>query len=237
MNDTHATTLLLSALLLPLTACGTTVLGGGGGGGGGTDTSTTGTTGTSVTVTSTSTTGNTSSSTGSGTGSSTGSGTGPRDGETSTVAILLADLPSPPEGPDGVGAPIVWTGTGAAPAGALVLLWSNELESCETGYVGSPMSGVAWQAALVLPPELVQVGLVDLSAPGVGAFTYNYFAGNGGGGGGGASMSGRMEIVSIDATSITVNLLTGLTAWGGGTDNGITYAPVVLTGTYTLPKC
>jgi hypothetical protein len=219
MKNTHAKTLLLSALLLPLTACGTTVLGGGGGGGGGDDAPPPAS--------------GTSSSTTVGTATSTGSSTSPPGGGTSAIAILLADLPSA----HAPGAPIVWTGAGAAPAGALVLMWSNESESCGAAYIEPSASGLVWQGALVLPPELLQVGLVDLSGPGVGSFTYNYFAASGGGGGGGPSMSGMLDIVSIDATSITVNLITGLSAWGGGTENGVTYPPVVLQGTYTIPRC
>jgi hypothetical protein len=163
------------------------------------------------------------------TGSTGSSGSGDA---TTAIAMLYKDLPADPTSP---GVPI-----GGVDPNALVIAWSNAPEACAAPYATPSSTDLVWQGALVLPPEVLAVGTVDLASVGASAFTYIYFpdsAGGGGGGGGGPDASGTLEVVSIDATSITVNLVTPFAASPASTANGTSYPSVMLQGTYTIPRC
>jgi len=140
----------------------------------------------------------------------------------SALAILAKDLPAVPSGSP---AQIV----GSTDPDALVLLFSNLPQACATGIIGGVCPDeLEWQGIVILPSDLVRVGLVDLANPRIASFSFEYFdaACSGGGGGGiGLPMSGTLEIVSTDAGSITVNLLGGITGAQGGTMNGVTQPP------------
>jgi len=152
----------------------------------------------------------------------------------SALAILAKDLPAVPSGSP---AQIV----GSTDPDALVLLFSNLPQACATGIIGGVCPDeLEWQGIVILPSDLVRVGLVDLANPRIASFSFEYFdaACSGGGGGGiGLPMSGTLEIVSTDAGSITVNLLGGITGAQGGTMNGVTQPPITVKGTFTASRC
>jgi hypothetical protein len=119
---------------------------------------------------------------------------------------------------------------------ALVLMFGNQPESCTSppiGIGGCTAPPGVWQGDLVLPSDLVQVGLVDLANPRVAAYQFTSPACAGGEEI--ASLAGTLEIVSIDAGSITVDLIDGfpvsIPTDGGGVP------PVTLQGTFTIPRC
>jgi hypothetical protein len=239
---------LLSALLLPVAACGTTVLGGGGGGGVDPDaphsTSTTTTSG--VTATSVTATGAGGAGTGVGgaesaavsvsvsSSASTGSGGGgesPLSGP--GIAVLYENLPPPPSAPNDLASSVCQGGQ----TGALVLFWSNLVEACGNPFVTASASASVWQGILVLPPDQLQVGTVDLSTGQVMSCTYQFVGDSSGGGGGGPLFQGTIDIVAIDDVSITLNFVTPYDVTTGFTGNGVTYPAITLQGTYTVPRC
>ncbi len=185
-------------------------------------------------------------SSGSGGGSAgSGSGTGGSEsggGGTTAIAILAKDLPSQPGGPGG-GPPGISGFVGGADPDALVLLFSNEPQACASPEIGASCSAdLVWQSALVLPPDLVRVGLVDLANPRIASYSFSYIGGGGacsggGGGGGGPGAPGTLEIVASSSGSLTVNLLTPLLASSGGTFNGVQQPAVTLSGSQTLTRC
>ena len=156
---------------------------------------------------------------------SEGSAEGP--GSTNVLAILYRDLPAPPAGVDGLVAP---------DPDALLLMFGNLPETCAAPQIGGVCPDqLEWQTTVVLPPELVRVGAVDLSDPRISSYTWTFYDTMCSGGGGGPSpLGGTLDIVSTDAGSLTVNLIDGLPVlYGFSGDPGVAVHP----GTYTVPRC
>jgi hypothetical protein len=155
---------------------------------------------------------------------------------TTVIAILVKDLPTATNStmPSLLNGP--W---GSQDPDALVLMFSNEPEPCASPTIGGVCSAqTEWQSILVLPPDLVRVGLVDLANPRIAGVSFTYFDTScSGGGGGGQAPGGTMEIVSTDAGSITVNLIDGLLGSAGATFNGVPSPQVTLQGAYTASRC
>jgi hypothetical protein len=150
------------------------------------------------------------------------------------LAILYKDLPAAPPGPP-VAVPL---GEGNVDPDTLVLLWSNQAETCATPRIGCS-DGHAWQTALMIPPDLVKVGMVDLQDPRVQQFSVEYFDTMCSGGGGGGQYAGNasLEIVSMDTSSVTVTLGGGFAGGLDVTVNGTEYPPTPLDGDHTLTRC
>jgi hypothetical protein len=173
---------------------------------------------------------------------STGSAGG---GEATTgVAILAKDLPPAPSGPGGTMLPTVTQFVGNVDPDTLVLLFSDQALSCADPVVGTSCpDAIVWQSALLLPPDLVRVGPVDLANPRISSFSFLFAGssgtcgGGGGGGGGGPNGPGTLNITSSDSGSITVDLVTPLLATSGGTFNGVPVPETTFTGTFTLTRC
>ncbi len=154
------------------------------------------------------------------------------DGATQAIAILAQDLPVPSGHQQSLG---------GAP-GSLVLMWSNRPELCSDPEIGDVCAdAIVWQGTLVLPPDLVRVGTVDLSDPSVSASDAVF--GNSvcaGGGASGGAPGGTMEILSIDATTITVDLIDGIPGASGSltySDGTTVNTDVTIKGTFTIPRC
>jgi hypothetical protein len=120
----------------------------------------------------------------------------------------------------------------------LVFLWSNQAEACATPLIGCS-DGYAWQTALMIPPDLVKVGMVDMTDPRVEQFSFEYFDAMCSGGGGGGPYTGHasLEIVSMDPSSLAVTLSGGFTGSLDTSLNGTDYPPVMLDGDHTLARC
>jgi hypothetical protein len=163
------------------------------------------------------------------------------DGTIHAIAILAQDVAAPSStGGDAnpLGIPDF---TGFAPD-SLVLMWSNAPESCSSPEIGGECAdAIVWQGSLVLPPDLVHVGTVDLSDPRISAFDVTF--GNSvcaGGGGGGGAPGGTMDILSTDATSITVDLIDGIPGSAASftySDGTTVSSDVTLKGTFAIPRC
>jgi hypothetical protein len=154
------------------------------------------------------------------------------DGATQAIAILAQDLPAPSGHQQSLG----------FTADSLLLMWSNRPELCSDPEIGDVCAdAIVWQGILVLPTDLVRVGPVDLSDPRVSAFDAVF--GNSvcaGGGGGGQAPGGTMEILSTDATSLTVDLLEGIPGASGSltySDGTTVNTDVTIQGTFTIPRC
>jgi hypothetical protein len=150
------------------------------------------------------------------------------------LAILYKDMPSGPQDfPISVPVP-----EGNVDPDTLVLLWSNQAETCASPRIGCS-DGFAWQSILTIPPDLVQVGMVDMTDPRVQQFSFEFFDTmcSGGGGGGPYSGGASLEIVSMDASSITVTLSGGYAGTLPSTVNGTPYPSVILDGNHTLARC
>jgi hypothetical protein len=113
---------------------------------------------------------------------------------------------------------------------ALVLYFSNAVEQCaqpvidlEPG-VDCDKAGT-WQFILMIPPELNEPGLIDLSAMHIPFSKTVLFSPCGGAGGSGPGHQGTLEIVSSDETSLFVKVR------GAGDENW----PV--DGDYTVQRC
>ncbi|WP_438038081.1 hypothetical protein [Sorangium sp. So ce128] len=113
---------------------------------------------------------------------------------------------------------------------ALVLYFSNAVEQCaqpvfdlEAG-VDCDKAGT-WQFILLIPPELNEPGLIDLSAMHIPFSKTVFFSGCGGASGSGPGHEGTLEIVSSDETSLFVKVR------GAGDENW----PV--DGDHTVQRC
>jgi hypothetical protein len=113
---------------------------------------------------------------------------------------------------------------------ALVLMFGNQPVSCTAPRIGIDCSAPpsAWQGDIVLPSALVQVGPVDLADPSIAVYQFTnttvctdseQIV----------SLTGTLDIVSIDADSITVDLIDGfrVSPESGG----------LVEGTFTLARC
>jgi hypothetical protein len=152
------------------------------------------------------------------------------------IAILSQDLAYPKTARD----------TSAYPGGpsqyvpdTLMLMWSNEAEQCGGPLIHNCSDHFEWQGDLLLPPDLVRVGLVDLDNPRIISFSIQYPGGCSADSDWMSGYGGTMEIVSLDATSITVNLQNPIENWPAGnvSVDGEVIPPVQLKGSYTLPLC
>jgi|HubBroStandDraft_6_1064221.scaffolds.fasta_scaffold165636_2 hypothetical protein len=159
------------------------------------------------------------------------------NGTTDAVAILFQDLPAP----SGSQQSLDDIDISSAPD-SLVLMWSNQPELCSNPQIGGVCADeIVWQGVLVLPPDLVHVGLVDLSDPRIAAYDY-VFANSvcAGGGGGGSPPGGTMEILSTDAISIKVNLIDGIPGSSSTftySDGSMVTSDVTIKGTFDIPRC
>jgi hypothetical protein len=169
-------------------------------------------------------------------------------GSASVVAILARDVPPALAGTK---QGMVATAASGVDPDALVLMFSNLPEACANPVIGSTCPDpFTWQRILVLPPDLVRVGLVDLGNPRIASYAFIIFDNQGGLDGTqepcafendsvAPLSSGTMEIVSTDAGSITVNLIDGIEGVPAFV-NGFNGAPtpmVTLKGTFTIPRC
>jgi hypothetical protein len=142
------------------------------------------------------------------------------------IAIPFKDLPT-------TGAPIggpIGQGAESSPdPDALVLLWSNDPISCPAPYM--TQGSFSWEGAIVLPPDLLSAGAIPASDAGLLGYTYQWMedpgSSGGGGGGGGPLQNVSIQIVSIDATSITVTI----GPWSVVPD------AITVSGTYKIPRC
>jgi hypothetical protein len=184
-----------------------------------------------------------------------GSSGGPTTpGTTIDYAVAVSKFPEPWGDGDGNG----WQGDDP---NTLVLTWQNSGSVCGMA-MPFPPNETTWGVALAIPPDLVKVGPVMLADSRIWWRTFYQvvprpppcdhppttaapcgFVGFSGPyiddsfGGAATSSLDMFEIVSIDATSITVNLVTGLTFYAGATVEGVAYQPLRLQGMYTLPRC
>jgi hypothetical protein len=148
-----------------------------------------------------------------------------------TIALLARDLP-PGKRVQGLAVP--WPSV-SDPAPftvdpeALVLMFSNRPEPCADPQIGSDGANAAWQAMLVVPPDLARPGRLDLSDPRIWYLVWTY-ADTGIGGGYSDAFGATLDIASADASSVGVKL-SGLVA-------SIDLTPdVILEGSYTIPRC
>lgn len=104
---------------------------------------------------------------------------------------------------------------GSAPIGdpeSLVLYFGNTSFTCEAPLMSSACDGtMKWQFVLSIPPELDREGLIYLDDPRIGFSEVITLDSCGGGGGSGNGFWGTLEILALDATSVSVRL-TGTTA-------------------------
>ncbi len=165
----------------------------------------------------------------------------------SVLAMLVKDVPAGPgQGPGGSLSDIAQMQVPPDPD-ALVLLFSNQPQVCADPAIGSVCSiAEVWQCALVVPPDLVRVGPVDLANPRISVYSWAYFGGGGegvlcggggGGGGGGPAPGGTLEIVSSDAGSVSVRVSGGVVGAEGFIMNGMMTPTVIIDGAYTFPRC
>lgn len=124
------------------------------------------------------------------------------------------------------------SGVVPAPDGTLLLAFGSEAASCADPLASAPSCGptLAWKAEIPLPADLQYAGaVVDLESlidVGFGPF-YSGSQGEGDGAcsGGGGTLFGTLEVLAIDASSITVRITD---AFGFGDE---------VDGTRTLLRC
>lgn len=165
------------------------------------------------------------------------------------VAMRVADLPGgtvpwmshPAENPGSANPDGSFTPKGGpVPVGmdpdALVLFLSSEGEACSEPGVTLPCNATgSWQYMLFIPPELDDVGPIDLEDPritlaqaGVPPLAGGQTAcGFGFGMGSGIASHGTLEIVSSDPTSLSLKISGGVTAIPND----------VIDGAYTATRC
>ena len=154
------------------------------------------------------------------------------------MAMRLGDLPPAPTGMD---ARASWPGPpGDGPPDSLVLLFASIPQSCASPELGLACPDpLVWQSALIVPPDLVRVGAVDLGNPRIQQFRWYYqttgsdtacesgvilF---------GTNPGGTLEILATGTTSLSIKLSGGVVGYEvpGATPS------VILDGTYTVPWC
>ncbi|APR83491.1 Hypothetical protein A7982_08840 [Minicystis rosea] len=139
----------------------------------------------------------------------------------SAIAMRLSQVhgPSSP-----ASAPFNLMGNPALESDAIVFFFASKAQACEQPVIEiddstSPAVCAAqafWQAAVAIPADLVVAGAtIDLGDDSIGGYQAVWMAACGGGGGGGpGSVEGTLEIVSVSATSIEVQLTVASTSWG-----------------------
>jgi hypothetical protein len=161
------------------------------------------------------------------------------DGATHAVAILAQDLgPPPPSSALGSLSPDLED----LPTDTLVLMWSNAPELCSSPQIGGDCAdAVVWQETVVLPPDLVRVGPVDLSDPRISSYSVAVVNDQCAGGSGGVDPpGGTMEILGTSATSITVDMVDALGSSAGNfteADGTVLDTSYTVKGNYTIPRC
>jgi hypothetical protein len=213
MKLTTVMGLFLGAIALPLAGCGATILGGGDG--------------TSRSDDQGNDDGN-----GGGNGGSGPSSSGPAasNGQAVTaVAIASQSLPAEPPYPEGFSYSLFLS----PDSDALVIFFTTDAgQTCSSPYLPASPTTTSWEWFLVIAADALKPGPVYSTdvmsyvlseAPGVPP------SGGGGGGGGPDDESLVLEIVSIDATSITVTL--------PGPMSLSPAASATFQGTYTIPRC
>ena len=185
----------------------------------------------------------TSSSSGTSTSASGGGSSPAGGGPTTAIAMLFKDVPNGPAGQPPADFSQGSLSEGSTDPSSLVLLFSNGPQTCDNPAIGAPCpSTLMWQAAFVVPPDLVRVGLVDLGNPRIGWFSWQFVGsggqcGGGGGGGFGPGMKGTLDILSADASSLGVKLSGGVIGASGFTVDGVQQPTVVLDGSYVADRC
>lgn len=136
-------------------------------------------------------------------------------------------------GTDGTAIAVAWENLGddvaPAPDGTLLLTFSSEPLSCGNPHAELPHCEVpiTWRADIPLPVESQFVGaVVDLESLDVGYgsfFSVSLDEGDGLCSGGGGTLQGTLEVLAMDASSITVNL-SGTDAFEVSLDGPRTFA-------------
>ena len=121
---------------------------------------------------------------------------------------------------------------------ALLVFFASEAQSCSEPVIPLPMDGSCqgsmWQLVVIVPAAKDAPGLVELSAP--ETLTYQSAIDVSGGDcgvfGAGASSGwpGTLEIVSLDSTSLSVELTHGVQV-------ASPYHRIAIDGAYTVHRC
>lgn len=158
---------------------------------------------------------------------------GDEPAEPSAVAMRFSEWQIPPND----GSPFNPQVTIAVPPepDALVLFLASQAQACAQPVIqfdpGTDPAVCAaqafWQAILVIPPDrLIPGATIDLDAPDIYVYQAVWKSSCGGGSGGGPGAQGTLEIVSIDATEVSVKLnLDQQQPSGWETQNGDYTAP------------
>jgi hypothetical protein len=163
-------------------------------------------------------------------------GGGGEGGGDTEPGCLAEDGCTQPPGVSDEGVAVRWDALGggvvSAPADTLLLAFGSEAASCADPLASAPTCGpaLAWKAEIPLPAELQYAGaVVDLESlidVGFGPF-YSGSQGEADGAcsGGGGTLLGTLEVLAIDASSVTVRISD---AFGFGDE---------VDGTRTLLRC
>ena len=127
-------------------------------------------------------------------------------------------------------------GPGFGDADTLVLLFASTPQSCANPELGVTCpDSLVWQTVLIVPQDLVRVGVVDLGNPRIAQVRW-YFQSAGGSTTCDSSIvnlglgpGGTLELLATDATSLSIKLSGGVV--------GLQDPPLILDGTYTVPRC
>jgi hypothetical protein len=168
---------------------------------------------------------------------------GPADGNTASIAIaILASQAPPPPDEQGIpidpGALLVLVGTAGTCASPFLPPW-HDGNTCTGDF-----SGAGWQVVVGIPPDLQKPGTITLDPPietgapapaPIYSDTELLWVDGDRCAGGSGSLSGTMEVVSLDTASVTVRFSDD--PGGALANDSVTIQPVLSGKTIKATRC